>query len=455
MAGLLTARARRCRTDERGVSLVVAMTLTLAVFAIGGLWTGLASHQFAQSGRERQREHARNAAEAGANAAMSRLASDAGYTGSTLAALLHDTGEYEVTVGRPPSSSDPNDPRRLIVSTGYAPTKANPQRVARRLEQQVDLISTGGFRFALFTAPSGVAGNNNMTVNGDVYSADDLILANQAAVSGSVTSLGSVTTSNNSTIGGDVRAAGNVTLNNASTTVLGNVYSGGNVVLTGRVRGNVQAAGTITGGTVDGSRAQYSPPPPPQPQTVPTFTWNPAEYAADENLAGYPPSRELTPAEFQAFWAANKGAFRGHYRIACPAPCTSALTLGAKWTMTGDTTIASDAPITMSREMDNGAGGAALTLKVASFSAASPAILMSNSISPPDSIKLALFAPNGSVSFQNRKDFSGAVYAASMNLAQQFTLTFVPVVDTGFTWDLASSTHFVIQSRVFREVPAP
>ncbi len=123
--------------------------------------------------------------------------------------------------------------------------------------------------------------------------------------------------------------------------------------------------------------------------------------------------------------------------------------------MTGDVTIASDSPVTMSREVDNGAGGAALTLTIASFSAASPAVLMSNSISPPDSIRIALFAPHGPVSFKNRKDFSGAVYTSSMSLEQQFTLTFVPVTITGFTWDLASSTHFVIQSRVFREVPAP
>jgi cytoskeletal protein CcmA (bactofilin family) len=456
MAGLLRGRARRWLADEQGVSLVVAMTITLAVFAIGGIWTGLATHQFAQSGRERQRDQARNAAEAGVNAAMSRLSSDPGYTGgSTLAVLPRGTGEYEVTVGLPPGSTDANDSRRYIVSTGYAPAKANPQRVARRAEQQVDLISTDSFRFALFTAPGGIAGSNNMTVNGDVYSADNLVLDNQATVSGSVTSLGSVTTSNNSTIGGDIRATGNVTINNASTTVLGNVYSGGNVALTGRVRGNVQAAGTITGGTVDGSRAQYSPPPPVSAQTAPTFTWNPSRYPAAQNLTGYPPSRDLEPAEFQLLWATNTSAFRGHYHIVCPAPCASTLNLNAKWTMTADVTIASDAPITMSREMDNGAGGAALTLTVASFAAASPAIEMSNSISPPASIKVALFAPNGSVSFRNRKGFSGAVYASAMSLEQQFTLTFVPVAVTGFTWNLASSTHFVIESRIFREVPAP
>ena len=340
------------------------------------------------------------------------------------------------------------------MSTGYAPTKATAERVARRLEQQVDLISTSDFRYALFTAPGGIAGANNMTVNGDVYSADDLTLTNKATVSGSVTSLGTVTTVNNSTIGGDIRAAGNVTIDNASTTVLGNVYSGGNVTITGRVRGNVQAAGSITGGKVDGSRAQYSPPPPVQAQTVPTFTWNPTNYATSAEPRRLPPARDLTPAEFQQLWGANKTAFNGHYRVRCP-PSLAGIILDDKWTMTGDVTIASDAPITMSREVDNGTGGAALTLTVVSFATASPAILMSNSISPPDSIRIALVAPNGSVSFQNRKNFSGAVYATSMSLEQQFTLTFVPVVVTGFTWDLASSTHFVIQSRVFREVPAP
>ena len=450
MARLLKGRGG----DERGVALITAMVITLAVFAIGGIWTSLATHQYSASARERLKEQARNVAEAGANEAMSRLSANPGYTGSAVAALPGGTGEYEVTVSKPPAPDDPNDTRRLIVSTGYAPTKANPLRVARRVEQQVDLISTGGFRYALFTAPGGVAGANNMTVNGDAYSADDLVLSNSASVSGSVTSLGSVTTSNNSTVGGDIRAAGNVTINNASTTVLGNVYSGGNVTLTGRVRGNVQAAGTILGtGTVDGNRAQYSPPPPVTAQTVPTFTWDATRYSAAQNLAGSPPSKDLTPAEFQTLWAANKNAFHGAYRIVCGTPC-STVTLNAKWIMSGAVTIVSDAPIAMSREMDNGAAGAALTLTVASLATASPAILMSNSISPPDSIKIALFTPNGSVSFRNRKDFSGAVYAASMSLEQQFTLTYVPVVVEGFTWDLASSSHFVIQSRIFREVPA-
>ena len=454
MAGLLKRPAPGRGCGEDGVSLLTAMMIALTVFAIGGIWTSVATHQYSQSGRERQRDQARNAAEAGINEAMSRLSADGGYSASALATLPGGTGEYEVSVA--PLTSDPNDARRYIVSTGYAPAKATAGRVARRIEQQVDLISTSDFRYALFTAPGGVVGDNNMAVNGDVYSTENLTLANKGTVSGSVTSLGTVTTVNNSTIGGDIRAAGDVTINNASTTVLGNVYSGGNVTITGRVRGNVQAAGSVTGGTVDGSRAQYSPPPPVPVQTVPTFTWDPDDprYLAAPNIEGHPPSTDLSATEFQQLWAANKHAFHGHYRIVCPpSPC--GITLDDRWTMTGDVTIASDGPITMSREVDNGADGAALTLTIVSLADADPAILMSNNISPPDSIRIALFAPNGTVEFQNRKTFSGAVYAEAMTLEQQFTLTFVPVAITGFTWDLASSTHFVIQSRVFREVPAP
>jgi hypothetical protein len=442
MARLLTGRLARAVGDEEGVSLATALVITLAVFALGEVWIGLASHEVGQSGRERLREQARNAAEAGINAAMSQLSSDAGYTGTSLAVLAGATGEYEVTVA--PVSADPNDNRRYIIATGYAPSRNNPRRVARRLEQQVDLIPTSGFRYALFTAPGGIAGANYMTVTGDLYSDGDLVLSNNGTVSGNVTSLGSVTTANNSTVGGDIRAAGNVTVDNARTTVLGSVYSGGNVSITGRVRGGVQAAGTITGGTVDGDRAQYSPPPPPQRQTLPTFTWDPANYPSSQEWA--------SPASFQSHWQANTGAFSGHHRIACPPPCTGSITLDATWTMTGDVTIVTDSPITLSREVRNGAG-TPLTLTIVSYSSASPAILMSNNISLPDSVRVVFFAPHGPVKFSNLKHFSGAIYASSMILDQQFTLTFVPVSVPGFNWNLVSSTHFAVQARTFREVP--
>jgi len=428
---------------ESGMALVMSLSVAFVVFALGAVWIGLGTHQVTITGRDKLRDQARNAAEAGLNAGMSGLSADASFTGYSLTAV--PGGEFEVSVL--PVSLDPSDPRRYLVAKGYAPSKAHPRRIARRLEQQVELLPTDGFRYALFSSPGGITGANYMTVNGDVYASGDLNLSNNASVAGSVTSLGSITTSNNSTIAGDVQAASNVTLNNASTTVLGNVYAGGNVTMTGHVKGNVQAGGTISGGTVDGSRSPLSPPPPPAPQTLPTFTWDPANYPVVWNWA--------TPALFQTYWDTNKSAFSGAHRIACLAPCTTPVDLGSKWTITGDTTIVTDGPVTLSRDMANGAGHP-VTLTIVSFAhdnGATPAILMSNNVTLPDDVEVVYYAPNGTVKFSNLKHFTGTVYASSIALDQQFTLTFKPVALAGFDFDLTSSTHFQIQAGAFKEVP--
>jgi len=434
---------RRRFSSESGMAMVMSISVAFVVFALGAVWIGLGSHQVTITGRDKLRDQARNIAEAGLNAGMSGLSADASFTGFGLTALTG--GEFEVSVL--PVSLDPSDTRRYLVAKGYAPSKAHPKRVARRLEQQIELIPTDGFRYALFSSPGGISGANHMTTNGDVYASGDLTLANNSTVAGSVTSLGSVTTSNNSTIAGDVHAADDVTLHNPSTTVLGNVYAGGNVAMTGHVKGNVQAGGTISGGTVDGSRSPSSPPSPPAPQTLPTFTWDPANYPVVSNWA--------TPSAFQTYWNANKSNFSGAHRISCPAPCTTAIDFGSKWTITGDTTIVADGRITLSRDVANGAG-APVTLTIVSLAADSgpnAAVAMSNNVTLPDDVKVVFYVPNGTVKFTNLKHFTGSVYASSIALSNQFTLTFRPVVVPGFDFGVTSSTHFAIQSGAFKEVP--
>lgn len=440
----MSAISGRRLAPERGAAMVVALLVTLVVFSLGVVWVGLGTHQAIGSGRESLREQARNGAEAGLNAAMGRLAGDPAWPGQGLTALP-GRAEFEVSVL--PVSADPADTRRYIVAKGYAPSRDAPRRVARRLEQQVDLVATDGFRYALFAAPGGVSGANRMTVNGDIYSATDITLSNNATVSGSVVSLGGVTTQNNSTIAGDVHATGNVVLNDANTTVLGDVRSGGSVTMTGRVKGSVQAAGTITGGTVDGARAEFSPPEPPRTQALPAFTWD---------LANYPSaSAWAAPALFQAYWLANRGAFSGHHRVSCLSPCLTPVDLNLKWALTDDVTIVADGPITLSREITN-AAGRPVTLTIVSLAPELPLlppISMTNNLSLPDDVRVVFYAPSGPVHFKNLKHFSGAVYAASISLDQQFTLTFVPMAVPGFDWGPASATHFEVQAGAFREVP--
>jgi hypothetical protein len=446
MARLLSSLLRRSASGggrESGMAMVLSITVTFVVFAIGAVWLGIGTHQVTITGRDKLREQARNVAEAGLNVAMSRLSADATFTSLGVTAIAG--GEFEVTVL--PVSLDPTDTRRYIISKGYAPTKAHPKRVARRLEQQVALSPTDGFRYALFTYPGGISTSNYMTVNGDIYSTGNLPLSNNAIVAGSVTALGSISTLNGSTIAGDVRAGGNVTLDNSGTTVLGNLYAGGNVTMTGRVRGNVQAGGAISGGTVDGSRAQYSPPPPPPVATVPTYTWDPANYPSVMTWA--------SPAAFQTYWSANKDSFSGTHRILCPAPCSTAVNFNARWTITGDTTIVADGPVTLSRDMANSSGHP-VTLAILTFAAnqgATSAVTMSNNMTLPDDVSVVFYAPNGTVKFSNLKHFTGMVYASSIVLDQQFTLTSKPVMLPGFDFGLTSSTHFAIQAGAFKEVP--
>ena len=440
--GVLRRRSASGGDPQSGMAMVLSMSVAFVVFTLGAVWIGLGTHQITATGREKLREQARNVAEAGLNVAMSRLTADATFNGVGLTAMAG--GEFEVTVL--PVSLDPDDTRRYIVSKGYAPTKANPNRQARRLEQQVELTFNDGFRYALFSSPGGITGANHMTVNGDVYASGDLVMANNSTVSGSVTSLGSVTTSNNTTIAGDMHAADNVTLDNPSTTVLGNVYAGGNVAMTGHVKGNVQAGGTISGGTVDGSRSQNSPPPPPATQTLPTFSWDPANYSTVSNWA--------SPALFQTYWSANKSAFSGAHRITCTVTCAT-IDFGSKWTLTGDTTIYSDGRISLSKDIVNGAGQP-ITLTIvsdATDSGPTPAITMSNNVTLPDDINVVFFAKNGTVKFTQLKHFTGTVYASAIALSQQFTLTFRPVIPPGFDFGLTTSSHYGITAGSFKEVP--
>ena len=446
----LLSRWRARTADERGTGVVTAISITLVVFILGSVWTSIAVHQVGSSARERHREQALDAAEAGINYAMSQLAGDLHWAGTTsVSELGDDTGEFEVTVA-PVDPSDPDDLDRYIVAKGYAPSKTVEGRAARQLEQQIELIPSDGFNFALFASPGGITGNNNSTVTGDVYSAADVNLSQFAKIFGDVTSAGSVTTGNNSTVGGKVHAGVNAGIENAQTTVQGDVWAGGisftnpNAVISGRVDGNVQAGGTVSvsGGSVGGTITQNSPPPAPPVLSQPTFTWNPANYQSA--------STWTSASNFVAYWDANKSAFSGHHRIQGGDDASNKTTLGDRWTMTGDVTLVANGPILLSRDIVNATSGD-VVLTIVSFSARDPAIQFSNNVTMPSSIKILLFAPYGVIDFSQLKDFHGAVYGNQIRLSQQFTLTHFALSIPGFAWDASSAVHFDVEARTFRE----
>lgn len=447
--GLLSiarAIAARCRREE-GVGVVTALSITAVVFALGATWTSVGLHQVETSSYGRYREQALDAAEAGVNLAISRLGGESGWAGTSAPVTLGDSsGSYEVSV-TPVDPADPADLDRYIVATGYAPSKSATTKAVRRLEQQVRLDPTEGFSFALFASPGGIAGQNNSTITGDVYSAADVNLANSAKYFGDVTSLGNVTTSNNSAVGGDIHAAGNITIDNVATTVQGDALAGGSIRLTGTVLGDAQAGGSITGGTVNGMRTPNLAPAPPQALSQPVFTWDPANYTPV-------PVTHSSAAGFKTYWDARKSSFAGHHRVTGGGGAPNTVQLNDKWTMGGDVTIVSDGPIHISRDIVNGTASA-VTLVLVSLSATEPAVTMTNNAAFPPSIRVVIYAPNAAADFSQLKDFHGVVYAKTINLSQQFTLTYAPPSIVGFSWGLASAIHFDVDVVTFREVPPP
>jgi hypothetical protein len=274
----------RIRRDERGVGVVLALMVTLVVFATGAMWAQHAVHQAEGSGAERSREQAIAAAEAGLNAAMSRLSQNSTCpTGQTWQqGTLPGVGDWEYSfpaVGDPRyvDCSDPNEFRRYIIARGYSPSKTAARIQKRQLEQQIDLVATDGFRYALFAANGGITGANQITVRGDAYSRSDVTIDNNSTVTGSLTSYGGVTLQNSTLVTGKVWANGAVDVNTSGngSGVNGDVWtSAGNINVVSRIGGNAQAAGSITGGgTVVGTRTPNSPAPVPPALMLPTYTW--------------------------------------------------------------------------------------------------------------------------------------------------------------------------------------
>jgi hypothetical protein len=342
--------------------------------------------------------------------------------------------------------------------------------VARRqLEQQVDLIATDGFKYALFASQGGVTSANQVTVRGDVYSRNGVTIANNSTVTGGLMSLGAVTLTGSTLITGRVWANGAVNVNTtgSGTGVGADVWtSSGNVNVGSFVGGNVQSAGSITGsGTVGGTRTTNSPAPIPPDLSLPTFTWASSNYTSPTVWA--PPTYSTPATSFQSWFDSNANSISGAHRItSCGAPyasynCTPSvgeIVLNEKWNMTTDTTIVTDGVIDISKDIASGTGNLVIVSEYPGTPCTTPstacnAIKLTNNWSIPSTVKVLLFAQNGCVDVSNLKTFVGTIYARCIDLDNNFDLTYYPVAPPGFDWTTATSTHFTIQARSFREVP--
>ncbi len=244
---------QQLRSEEQGIGIITALSVSFIVFALGATWYSLAVHELDEVSFDRNRTQALNVAEAGAKEAMALLTYDvdnwrtdaqsAGFTSSGILAggvcdvqtletvaegVVEGQGEYWVAVTKV------DNLKYHVEAWGWAPSRASTKGVAKKVLLDVELVPLGGFTNALFASKGGIVGSNFKTIYGDAYSGEDVNISSQTNIY-----------KNDDPYRGEgtLSVYGDLTINNGS-----NVFVQSDVNVQGRI--NDLSSGTQYGSTV-------------------------------------------------------------------------------------------------------------------------------------------------------------------------------------------------------------
>lgn len=415
--------------------MVMAVIIAVVAFALAGVLLSFADRQSSASSFDSQRQHAIDAAMAGSVVANSALASNAAYGGSGLASHVGGAAEFEVLVTT--DSTVSGGFRRIITSTGYAPTRDEAKSV--RTVRQVVELDPVGFTYGVFTAGNYGDGSAS-SVLGDMYTGGNVLLGNSQDYIGDVSSRGNITTGSNQKITGTLHANGNVSVTNSSTDVYGSVLAGSNILLGGTIRDAAQAGGNVgtTGcptAKVHGSCIEFSPPPQVPVEQLPTFVWDPANYlpVVPVNMAGteFVSTKKNTNIE-GAFYLTGNADFNKQDSLQ----------------LTGDTTIYVPGNFTLPGSVsNNAAAGVSVQLVII----VRGNVVASNNMTIPTTVKTLVFT-NGSFSGKNSSTYTGVLYSGgNVTLGAYSSISYAPVSAPGFDWSSANPQSFTIRNISTRE----
>jgi hypothetical protein len=157
-------------------------------------------------------------------------------------------------------------------------------------------------------------------------------------------------------------------------------------------------------------------------QTLPTFTWNPANYPDEQIWPG--------PNAGNAFltWARSQPSISGVHYV---DEQNLNMDNQDQFTLGGDLTIVTPGSMSITKEPKLAAGTSSAQLSLISTSSGG-VINVQSSFKPSSAISVLFYAKN-QVSLGNAADFSGAVYAKSMANLSNDTIRYVPLTAVGFT----------------------
>jgi Tfp pilus assembly protein PilX len=465
---MIVRTLRRLHGEETGMALVISLMVAFVILMLSSVVVAQSIHSLNASGFDRQRLTSYNAAEAGANAwwedlQTTPLASFDCTTKTAALATAPNQAQYSAAVtfyaadgstamACPLSTANPPSYVK-VVSTGTSEGEA-----AREVETFAKLTPTRtGFGSAILSNADATFSNNfdvyGLTGNdGDVYILNgNLTMGNSTEIRGNVyVPTGSASISNSGHIFGNLWSSGAITMSN-SARVDGDLKSNSgaaNGSNSASVGGNAYSGTTIGSGlAVSGTKyPNYTLGAVPT-QTFPSFTYNASDWA------GYTITTLNTGTPCTAARTLlTSGTLTGNnvIRIAGSTPCTLTFSNNNTISVPGDLAVITDWGITMGNHTSwEGTSGSVKKLMLLSTSGAcgsgnsSKNISESNNTEYNSYINLMLYTPC-QVSLQNSNGFKGQVLGGSVDIQNQFTMYYTPVLVpglggtiTGFTQDIA------------------
>jgi hypothetical protein len=304
----------------------------------------------------------------------------------------------------------------------------------------------GGFDAAILSVTN-TTFSNNFTVtgltgsDGDVYiTSGDLVVTNSPTIYGNVyIPTGSASISNGTQVVGNLWALNSATINNPAT-VTGNVISStSSVGGSGTIGGSATAGTTIAAGlTVGGNEYPNTPQGPPPTQSFPKLC-----QVAITGVCSAMPWAGYTVSTYTGATACTSaknflttGTLTGNRVVFIDAVCNLSIGNNDDITFTGDLAIVTQGSITTTNQNNwTGVSGKKLFLIVNYRSIFTASCSSSYNISIGNNSNFlnasVLFYSPCTVTLNNSNDFAGQALGNTVNITNQFTLSYRPVLVPG------------------------
>ena len=454
--------------------MIIAVTLSSVIVTLALLMLTVGLHTDRATARGRHYVQSLHVAESGIEHAIAKIEEGGGNISSTAFTGSTEVGTYSVTVTNAGRNTYTVESTGAVRQGGFLGT----ERTVR-----VSLVPPSSFRKAVFSYTT-VETKNNDIIQGDVWANHNVILAAGTQVQGSVVAAaGYVQLGGGAIVEGDATSGGfdptvsqaitlgtNARVDGDATASVVNVQCAGadnadykvNLAAGSVIGGDVRTWGTVQGsGTILGTTNTTSCTSAPPTEELPEYTFAESNYDSVEYFGTPDTESASAVSDFGAYLLSQGYQIEGTFYINQSGSVNQAVRVDLTGvTITGDTTIIANTPI-YSNGVSDSASDAIFTL-VSTYDPPAAtacdvnsdtsecAVHLKNNFSIAGTTAVLVYAPFGPVAIKNNAEQFGAIYADSLQVKNNQTLTYDPRVER-----VVGFGDVTLEQVDWQEIPSP